>query len=91
MSGKIILRINIVIIKEGTREKKKTAKLWQSKLHGDREASKTPVSFKEATFHPPKNAGFGMKVTYCGKTKEIKLFFILLTPISFIPSVSLAW
>lgn len=60
--------------KRNKKEKKKTVKLWQSKLQSNQEAYKPLVFFKEAIFPPSKNSGFGTKVTYCGKTKEIKLF-----------------
>ena len=50
MRGKIILRINTVIIKK----EKKTVKLWQSKLQSNQEASKPLVFFKGAIFSPLK-------------------------------------
>lgn len=66
------LRINAVIIK-GEGGEKRTCKLWQSTPQGNLEASKVSVFFKEAVFLSSKNSGFGRKVAYCGKTKEIKL------------------
>lgn len=60
--------------KERKKKKKKTVKLWQSKLQSNQEASTPFVFFKGAVFHSFENSSFGMKVAYCGKTKEIKLF-----------------
>lgn len=59
--------------KERKKKKKKTVKLWQSKLRSNQEASTPLVFFKEAVFHSFENSSFGMKVAYCGKSKEIKL------------------
>ena len=69
------LGIKALIIKgERGEGKKGTSKLWQNTLQSNLEASKVSLFFKEAVFLPSKNSGFGRKVAYCGKTKEIKLF-----------------
>lgn len=37
------------------------------------EDAKVSVSSEKLCLFPPKNSGFGRKVAYCGKTKEMKL------------------